>query len=539
MKRIGSALVVLALALTGLTPALAAEPDQVDYEALQAQKDALYEQIDALYEQVSSLETQMTARYIGYYEQYGDMADWDDEMWALSDTWSDAEWQGYWAGEEAAMESGDWWAETKAEMGMPFPEGLNVEVNGTYLEQEPLALDGVTYLPAEFLLNALGLEKTQVAAVDMDGVPCLPIRAVAEEAGCEVEWDGSFALITVWDWEKIAAEIDRDFTIFNSILQADRKAVDPEKTYSSKGTVTLTGTLYGEEKNDTAALTVDMDALVAGDGSAMDMTYTLGADPGGFQDLLAACDPEVQEILALLDGADFQMRMYADGGLYCRSNRAEYLDGAYPNDQWIGPAAYDFGALYAEMLEQMKELTVGKLIVMMAQGSGDPGGTLETRESIFRLLLGDDAFTTKTVGSTTTYTCEMDTMKLAKRAAALGLFTLEDMGSLFGNTGIPTAHYELVMKQTGEKPAAISMKGSLSWNTVRVEFEVKGDNSKSESYFALEGRYIGKLEVTSESAAAVTAKTVPAPPADAMDPMEWMELSYEDEGVSILPIPEA
>ncbi len=362
MKRIGSVLVALALAFTGMTPALAAEPGQVDYEALQAQTDTLYEQIDALYGQVSALEEQMTARYIGYYEQYGDTADWDDATWALSAEWTDAEWQGYWAGEEAAMESGDWWAETKAEMGMPFPKGLNVEVNGTYLEQEPLARDGVTYLPEEFLLNALGLENTPVAAVDMDGVPYLPIREVAEEAGCQVEWDGIFALITVYDWEKIAAEIDRDFTIYNSILRAGLNAVDPEKTYSTKGTVTLTGTLYGEEKDDAASLTVDMDALVDGDYSAMDLTYTLGADFSGFEDLIATGGQDVRDTLDLLNGSTFQMRLNQDGGVYVRSNRAEYLDEAYPNDQWIGPTAYDFGALYVEMLEQMKELTVGKLI---------------------------------------------------------------------------------------------------------------------------------------------------------------------------------
>ena len=51
-------------------------------------------------------------------------------------------------------------------MGMPFPEGINVSLNGTYLDfggLEPIAVNGRTLVPFRALLEGLGQTRALIA----------------------------------------------------------------------------------------------------------------------------------------------------------------------------------------------------------------------------------------------------------------------------------------------------------------------------------------------------------------------------------------
>lgn len=526
MKRIGTAFLALVMALSCVGPALAVE-ESPNYEALQAQLDALHEQIDALYEQAAPLEEQLMERYADYYEIYGDMEDWDEGTWELSGTWTDAQWEGYWFG----MDSG--WgydlAAEKAEMGMPFPEGINVRVNGFYLDAAPIAREGVTYLPAETLLAALGMDSIDMQTVELDGVACLPIRAVAEANGYEVDWDSWYEVVEVDNWELLASDIDQEFTVLNTLLRASLNTVDPAKTYASRGTVQCAATLYGEEKDDTASITVDLDALVKGDYSAMSAKYDIHTDLTDLEDLIVQFGG--QEALDAAKALNGSMEVRVDGqngGMYFKSDLFSKLGVEYlPEGKWMGMEDAGFAQAYTEIMGQIREMTVGSLLVMNVKDSRRPYETLDEMLPILKLLAGDDLFTTTKSGSTTTYTCKMDMVKLVTRAAALGLFTAEDLGDLFGQTGIPTASYQLTAKVKEDKLTSLTAKGKLTWSVLSLEFDVDSTDTRSESYFALKGRYIGKLELTSSSTAKTTTQSVPGAPEDFLDYEALMEDYYQ------------
>lgn len=526
MKRICTALLAVAMALSCVGPALAAE-ESPDYEALQAQVDALYQQIDALYEQISPLEERLMERYADYYGIYGDMDDWDEATWELSGTWTEAEWDGYWFG----MDNGwgyDLTAE-KAEMGMPFPEGINVRVNGAYLDAAPIARDGVTYLPAGDLLSALGMDSIDMQTVELSGVACLPIRAVAEANGYEVDWDGWYEVVELDNWDLLASDIDREFTVLNALLRACLNTVDPAKTYAAKGSVTCAATLYGEEKHDTASLTVDMDALVKGDYSALSAKYDIRTDLTDVEDLIVQFGG--QEALDTVKALNGSMEVRVDGqagGMYFKSDLFSKLGVEYlPEGKWMGMEDAGFARDYTEIMSRVREMTVGGLLVMSVKDSWQPYETLDKVIPALKLLAGDDLFTTAKSGSTTTYTCKMDMVKLVTRAAALGLFTAEDLGGLFGQTGIPTASYQLTAKVKEDKLTGLTAKGKLTWSVLSLEFDVDSTDTRSESYVALKGRYIGKLELTSSSTARTTTQTVPGAPGDVLDYEALMEDYYQ------------
>lgn len=526
MKRIGTALLAAVMVLSCSAPALAVE-ESPDYEALQAQVDALYEQIGALYEQAAPLEERLAERYAGYYDAYGDMDGWDEATWALSESWTDAQWEGYWQGMDGGWEYD--LANAKTEMGMPFPEGINVRVNGDYLDTAPIARDGVTYLPAEVLLSALGMDSIDMETVELEGRACLPIRAVAEANGYEVNWDGWYQVVELDNWALVASDIDREFTVLNTLLRASMNTVDPAKTYAAKEKVTCTATLYGEEKHDTASVTVDMDALVRGDYSAMSAKYDIRTDLTDLEDLIVQFGG--QEALDTVKALNGSMEARVDGqngGMYFKSDLFSKLGVDYlPEGKWMGMEDAGFAQAYTGIMSQVRDMTVGSLLVMSVKDSWQPHEALKGILPVLKLAVGDDLFTVSRSGSTTTYTCKMDMVKLVTRAAALGLFTAEDLGDLFGQTGIPTASYQFTAKVKDDKLTGLTAKGKLTWSVLTLEFDVDSTDTRGESYVALKGRYIGKLEMTAASSVKTTTQTAPGAPDGFLDYEALMQDYYQ------------
>lgn len=105
---------------------------------------------------------------LSLYQQYGPWGEWPQEQKdAAEETWTDGQWDDYWTEYDAQMWAalnrynedydrwnyarfGDPWDEylrvEKEEMGMPYPDGINVSLNGAYLDfggTAPLAASGV------------------------------------------------------------------------------------------------------------------------------------------------------------------------------------------------------------------------------------------------------------------------------------------------------------------------------------------------------------------------------------------------------------
>lgn len=120
---------------------------------------------------------------LSLYQQYGPWGEWPQEQKdAAEETWTDGQWDDYWTEYDAQMWAalnrynedydrwsyarfGDPWDEylrvEKEEMGMPYPDGINVSLNGAYLDfggTAPLAASGCTMVPFRAFLEGLGAE---------------------------------------------------------------------------------------------------------------------------------------------------------------------------------------------------------------------------------------------------------------------------------------------------------------------------------------------------------------------------------------------
>ena len=254
---------------------------------------------------------------LSLYQQYGPWGEWPQaQKDAAEETWTDGQWDDYWTEYDAQMWAalnrynedydrwnyarfGDPWDEylrvEKEEMGMPYPDGINVSLNGAYLDfggTAPLAASGCTMVPFRAFLEGLGAEVAfdgsriaaalengdslelvlgateltvtqggRITTLDMgaapfvrDGHTYIPVRAAAEALGLDVYWDDTYEAAHLTDYAALTAELDSRFTAANGIWAAIRDTIPREagKGYESTASMRLSATLYGEEEHDTA-----------------------------------------------------------------------------------------------------------------------------------------------------------------------------------------------------------------------------------------------------------------------------------------------
>ena len=218
------------------------------------------------------------------FTEFGPWGEWTAEQKAAAEDWSDEAWGSYWEDyAESAWDlynrySNDYYTwqyesydyesswneylvQVKTGLGMPYPEGINVSLNGQYLDfgpDAPIAVAGRTLVPFRAFLEALGagvsysggrisavlpdggtlemsLDSTvlrhtageKIDSIDMGMTPYvsagrtyIPVRFVAEALGCEGFWSDYYQVAYLTDYAALQAELDSHFGSYNALLAA-------------------------------------------------------------------------------------------------------------------------------------------------------------------------------------------------------------------------------------------------------------------------------------------------------------------------------
>lgn len=522
----------------------------------------------------------------GLYEQYGPWNTWTQEQKdAAEESWTEEDWDQYWMDYEAwawlpmdqyyednenwsmeyyGMDESDWQdylTEEKTDMGMPFPEGINVSLNGAYLDfggLEPMAVNGRTLVPFRALLEGMGAQvdytdglitaKTQAGdtltmrlgdsklsytvgdkleETDMGAAPTaaggrvyIPVRAAAEALGLDVYWDETYETAYLVDWAALQTEVDSHFACLNELLAASMAAVDWSKTYAGTGNMTLTGTLYGEKENDSASIALDMTTLQSKDGVSADLT--LGVDLGELEDtVFSALPPEILEQVRDADGDKMSVIVNApEGTVYTQGSGVFQLSSELGEGKWLGVRLDDAQRVSLQrLMGGSQELTLGSLLVDQQKSVGwyyrqGPWETVEEAVLPLRLFLGDENFTRKESGSTVTYSAHADLTSMMDALNKLGIdgYSL-DMVDLMIN--MPAVKMDLTARTVGGKLQTMDCTGRINVPGVipaDITFDLSATPLKSTCTMEFKGEYVGKITLEADSTASVTTRTVPAAP---------------------------
>ena len=194
------------------------------------------------------------------------------------------------------------------------PGQINVMVNGKcvkFTDAAPEVAEGRTMVPFRAIFESLGAEvsyedgkvhatlgdtaldltlgsdtmtktgdgKTETVKMDCapyakGGRTYVPVRFIGEALGCDVQWDSYYNTAVITDLTALAAEIDKDFTIYNKLAA---KSVLTGKTQKSVGSgradVTLFDTLNGD-KTGQATFSYDLAASTAGASGKLEYDFT-------------------------------------------------------------------------------------------------------------------------------------------------------------------------------------------------------------------------------------------------------------------------
>lgn len=384
-----------------------------------------------------------------------------------------------------AAPSDPWTDDSKEALG-GVPGELGVMVNGTYLTftgDKPYAEDGVTYVPADELGEALGLELTG---------GYVPLRETAQAAGCEVWWDQADETAVVMDPDALIGAIDSGFTALNGVLAKNTPAWE-RWAETEEWTVTLTmfDTLNGDK---TYPMTLTQESLCGPEGLQTTGSYDLSAlmtllEGMGLLDYVGEDERDV--VTAVLSG-DYELRWDMESGnmaftASCLPDLLSMLGTPYPKELWFtlnGEATAELTGLLSDLMDREKPVTVGALAWALTRSTSYGSPVFYWRDAVdfagtLALFLGDDALVRE--GDAWVLRLGMDDL-----AALLG-YGEEDAGTYlgleafalecaFGDDGAVTGSLLCLTPDESWSPAMRVTAGwdlDLTGGTVEAEFHLK------------------------------------------------------------------
>ena len=384
-----------------------------------------------------------------------------------------------------AAPSDPWTDDSKEALG-GVPGELGVMVNGTYLTftgDKPYAEDGVTYVPAAQLGEALGLELTG---------GYVPLRETAQAAGCEVWWDQAYETAVVIDTAALVEAIDSGFTALNGVLAKSTPAWERwAETEDWTVTLTMFDTLNGDK---TYPMTLTQESLCGPEGLQTTGSYDLSAlmtllEQMGLLDYVG--EDERNVVAAVLSG-DYELRWDTETGVMaftasCLPDLLSMMGTPYPKELWFtlnGETTAELTGLLSDLMDREEPVTVGALTWALTRSTSYGSPVFYWRDAVdfagtLALFLGDDTLVRE--GDAWVLRLGMDDL-----AALLG-YGEEDAGTYLGleafalecafhDDGSVTGSLLCLTPDESWSPA---MRVTASWDldltggTVEAEFHLK------------------------------------------------------------------
>lgn len=453
----------------------------------------------------------------------------------------------------------------KAGLKGPY-DGVNIWLGDKYMaftDAFPKEINGRTQAPYRAVLEALGAEVTydngniearfedgsvmklaigstsmsytyadgKVNNVAMDVAPFIddatgrtyvPIRFIGEALGYTVTWNNEFQTAFLIDWDAVEKAVDARFSDFNAMMKALTEAQQPDEKLASDSQIGLTI----KEFTSGESMSFNLKGSDLTDGINQSGKYTLDMTmPKQLTDI-----PEVKSVLDALNGAEIEMILSAENGLYLRSSLISMLTGGVvPQGAWL---SMDINALYQQMFgldlnqitEQAKtaDFTMGKLLRALFE-SGELSNAMYTPApvavdmfaSIYEGMFGNDVIDIQTSGSRTTYTLKSDTNKIFGGMVKTGLITEEDVKEL---ASMMKFDMEMRVVMSSNAVTDMTMKMNMDMDTgsghLVMKADIKGDARKADGTISISVPGEAEIALTIKTDARTTNESPLTKPAD-------------------------
>lgn len=362
--------------------------------------------------------------------------------------------------------------------------------------------------------------------VTAGGRAYVPIRFISEALGYEVGWDDEFRTAIMIDKDALAAQIDRDFTIYNKLLAKNALTEQAQQsTGSAQADVTLFDTLNGD-KTGSATYSYDLIASKAGASGKMEYDFsTLWQIIKGYipMPLDEAGAGEFAETMALMDSlmqGSLDIRMdLGKGKIYFSMPELFKAMGSYleesgvqiPEGAWLSMSLDGLGL--EELTAQLGQApTVGSMLCTGVYTSDvrSYDRLLEAAAQMAKLF-GDGKFTRS--GETNVLKLTRDDL-----AELMGLDSTDE-----ALESISKFEYALTVYDNGDMDAEVTCTMALNSSGINlgdmVQLTEKSTtrDGKTESSMEMHIKNVLKMTITLEGTLTETDKSPDlTPPEDAL-----------------------
>lgn len=449
--------------------------------------------------------------------------------------------------------------------GLQAPKEFTLQVENEILKgADPLIINGRSYVPFRVLFDALGAEvaydsqgktieakmdgkdialavgsKTayvnqeplalQVAPIVQNERTYIPIRDVANITGLEAEYASIQKKINVYDKDKLISDIDKDFGIYNQILQ-NSSANQLDKTY--KSTFDLTGNIeyYDASQIKKAGGTVRFDGLTRG----MDLngTFDVSINLGDFDSLISGQGLSADDIKLAKDILFSKHQVILDSkksAVYIQSDALSTILGE-SKGTWLKLSDASLGSMKPAMsmmnmssmtslLNNPKEATMGRILyestkaqaeALAAQGMADYMPSVYDQVSLsarmIQLFMGDDGF----VQTGTSYTMALNKDSFISRASKFIPEASADLQAAFKD--VDSLEYKIVFadidKSAPKMQMAVKVSGTYENEQMLMDMDIHSVGNDAAIKFTAGASKQGKIMLDMKSGSKETNQTL-------------------------------
>lgn len=256
------------------------------------------------------------------------------------------------------------------------------------------------------------------------GVSYIPVRAVAEALGFKVYWDWYFGAVVIIDKKKIAEEINKDFTIINSLLDMPVGTLPVDKTtYKTVTDMLISATRFdsldGDKKADSSAkITTVTDGQNISMTGKIDLSALINLILAEYSEYSAEYSdylydeglPEIIGQLKTLGEITAEIIFnYNEGMLYAKAPILSEFFPELPEDAWLSISALDEYSEIFDLASIMEVLGFGDFAEGISVGTIITSGSqyssyydqvhiydkFISNAKVVKALIGDDKFVKK------------------------------------------------------------------------------------------------------------------------------------------------
>ena len=346
-------------------------------------------------------------------------------------------------------------------------------------------------------------------------------RDLCDLLGYGIGWDAAEKTVVIIDPTPLLGTVDEDFSIISSLTESD---LDLEKSYTTNGKFNMNVTSYADPESVMPGLDVSVTGSMSGiqQKSNADMVMKMAFNfDNMLKDLTAEEKAMAKPLLDLYKNVDMKIKMDGETGVtYMNSSFFSMIDPTKDANTWYKMNIYD---TYADMgidLKSLNDMTYSRMKLSEALRASFSSlenidtstyQDLKASYSFLKVLIGNDAFQTRTTGNITTHTLNLDVLSIAgamtKTALTEGIPAddpdLTEIGDLLKYSNIGA---NIIIREKGDTLYNYAIKGSCILPELSCSFDMSGDSKNVECKMTADLKDLMKMNMEVESHVAETSQ---------------------------------